>query len=259
MSNKIGLKFIPFIILVLFVAADGQNLKDPLSELPITMSFEDKSPGFLIYYMAKRFDIQFGIEEAYNENAESHRLFGLPTNLPTDAVHAGGSHSTDIHSPSSGPSNLQSASIQSIDAVDEPLGSVLDKILAQIDGYEWEISDGVVNIFPSAYRDSDLQSILNLQISSFTLAEGRSVGLIRNNIVDLPEIKNFLSSNRKASFAIRSDFDYLDRPIDQAIQLKELTLRQLLNRVTKVKKGAWILRKVPNSKDPKKPKIEFEI
>lgn len=257
MRNVFIISVFTLSFVALFGVAYGQNATDQLSERRINMSIKDRSVGYAIYHLATRFNVPFGIEE--KKHVELERIFLLPTNIPTDVRHANGSITVDIYDRPSKEVVLKRSPICTIVAVNEPLRDVLDRILAQVDGYRWEISDGVVNIIPTENRDSDISGLLETRIAMFGIQSGESVGNLRNHIVALPEFNSFFTGNPVLSLAIRSDFDYWNRRLETGFQLKGLELREILNRVTREKKGVWILRKVKNVKVPDKDFIEFEI
>ena len=83
----------------------------------------------------------------------------------------------------------------SIYAVDERLEDVLNTIVRQMKIYNWEINDGVVNIFPSKGRDNKFEKLLKTSINRFELKPSPKIRFIRPFLYILPEVKDFLLKN----------------------------------------------------------------
>ena len=75
------------------------------------------------------------------------------------------------------------------------LAEVLDRFVAEHPEYQWEISDGVVNVFPKeGRRDPLLQQILNKQIAKFSVKEKTATWDVGTTLLATPELKPLITS-----------------------------------------------------------------
>ena len=83
---------------------------------------------------------------------------------------------------------------------------------------------------------------------------------IRNGLFALPEIKAFLAENKLYYSAGRgSSVDRLMRPLQNEFTGSKITLRDLLNKITRIKGGGWILKQNKRFDDKEKEFIEIEV
>ena len=109
------------------------------------------------------------------------------------------------------------------------------------------MSDGVVNIFPKRGRDPRFAELLSLKVKSFDLAKGSKVEDIITTLLDLPEFFQFRRKHLFTFSPIREGVNVLikaqyGRTIDREMEFKNIQFVDLLNRLTKIKKGGWILK-----------------
>lgn len=130
-----------------------------------------------------------------------------------------------------------------INADNERLEDVMDKIVEQMKNYKWEINDDVINIIPTKGRDKRYQALLELNIGNFMLEKDKEIAFIRRRVFDLPEVKSFLIENNILTTKTRSFGLYTQRKLEAELNFSNLTFRELLNKITKAKRGGWILRK----------------
>ncbi len=134
-----------------------------------------------------------------------------------------------------------------LDAENERLEDVLNQIIKQITNYKWKINDGVVNIYPIKGRDDRFEKLLNLKIKNFTFEKGDPIWKITTNIKSLPEFSTFTAENNLRFNGARSGPEgavqkMYDRKLNESMNFSNLTFRDLLNKITKIKRGAWILK-----------------
>ncbi len=125
--------------------------------------------------------------------------------------------------------------------VDRPLSEALDKIVAQMSYYRWEVSNGVVIIMPSEGRDDDLRQFLELKISRYSLPRQTAISTIKYSIGDLPEVKEFLEKHELQYFMNQVMFGHPKTPNIENINFEDIRLIDLLNEISKVKGGGWAL------------------
>jgi hypothetical protein len=83
----------------------------------------------------------------------------------------------------------------SFDVKNESLKKILDLICQQMPAYRWEVKDGVINFVPTQSTDQFLSKLLDTQVSRFAPEKGLNKFGLRNVVMDLPEVKNFLDVN----------------------------------------------------------------
>jgi hypothetical protein len=227
--------------------AFGQEKVSELKDKRVTIKMDNKSLGEILYHLIVNYDIAIGLEESTLDSEHTDYLF--KTNLPYVNKQ----------------SNIRDGVIPiknhwfTINAENQRLEDVLNVIVKQMNNYKWEINDDVVNIFPVKGRDERYEKLLELNIKNFILEKPVRIFSIRTKILALPEITKFLDENKIFSSANRGFLENLSRKLDVEINLSNLTFRELLNRITKIKRGGWILRKNYLFGSKEKEYIEIDI
>jgi hypothetical protein len=140
------------------------------------------------------------------------------------------------------------------------LEDVMDDIVRQMKNYKWEINLGVVNIYPEKGRNQIYESLLNLQIKEFKFEKDKAIRYVNQELQDLPEIKEFLVKNNLLSTPQRSTRNSgLDFKLDEEIIFTDLTLKELLNKLAKINRCGWILKKERSYEDKTKTKTVIRI
>jgi hypothetical protein len=134
-----------------------------------------------------------------------------------------------------------------LNAENERLEDVLNKIVKQIENYKWEINDEVVNIYPIKGRDKRFEKLLDLRIKRFSFEKGEPVWRITSNIKSLPEFSSFVMKHNLRFNGTRSGpegaiQEMYGRKIDEGMDFSNLKFRDLLNKITKTKQGGWVLK-----------------
>ena len=131
----------------------------------------------------------------------------------------------------------------SLNFADAPLQDVLDEIVKQMENYDWTINNDVINIYPIKGRDPILEKLLNLRIRGLKIPNGMKYETIQTVILfNLPEFTSFLEKNGLFSEKGRYEPSYSGLPFPTEIQFSDLTFHELLNGITKVKRGGWAVR-----------------
>jgi hypothetical protein len=116
--------------------------------------------------------------------------------------------------------------------------------------YKWEINDETVNIVPIKGRDSRFEKLLNTKIKNYLLVKstgepsGNYIIAIRKAIYLLPEFSGTREVLGLSILERRFDTDGFSLMLDlkEDLSFTNLTFRELLNGITKSKKGGWILK-----------------
>jgi hypothetical protein len=149
-------------------------------------------------------------------------------------------------------------------AENKRLKEVFDAIVRQMEYYDWEINKDVVNIFPKKGRDQRLKKLLETNISSFKFEQGETIWQITKKIKELPEIGRFLNENNFYFSGERSGLVSIletqyGKKIDVEMNFSNITFKELLNKITKIKRGGWIIKNHGFSKTVRKEYIDIDI
>jgi hypothetical protein len=131
------------------------------------------------------------------------------------------------------------------------LADLLTQFVAQHDQYDWEIKDGVVNIFPKDnYRDVILDKLLEAEISSVVVKENTSCRALEESLVKTPEIKKILEDNGITHSGLNFSggyFPQLGRHFSLAVS--NMRLKSILNKVVKESPSAkiWLIKRYSNN------------
>ena len=223
--------------------AFGQEKGLDLKDKRITIRMDKQPLGVIFRHLIKDYDVAIGFEESILDR--NHNDYDFEIFVPY--VKERRVTSTDA--------NIRISIILenvfkvkehwiTVNAENERLEDVLNQIVKQMEYYKWEINDGVVNIFPLQGRDERFKKLLELDIKNFTLSNSAPIGVIKALILDLPEVAKFLDENKILANAFRGgSLNDLNRKLSVEMNCSNLTFRELLNKITKTKRGGWILRR----------------
>lgn len=131
------------------------------------------------------------------------------------------------------------------------LRDILDSLVEQEGGYAWETNGGVVNIVPISKFDSRLFKLLKIQVKEVAIEGEYSKFQIRDQILDLPEIKLFLNESKLE--VLNRYYPYnlgKDGMPKVSLNIKGLDVQELLNIIVKdSKERIWILETIGESKE----------
>lgn len=208
----------------------AQENSNDLKDKKITLKLKDKPLSTVFLHLMVKYDVPIGMEGSTLENENADYVFN--TNLPYRIP-----GSTLVDSP-----YVIKNHLLTVDVENASLETVMNEIVKQMKNYKWEINDEVVNIIPTIGRDKRYEKLLALNIDNFSFRKNFPIGQIRNDLLDLPEIKKFLSENKILSTKQRAFIGNVSRLLPAEMNYSNLTLRELLNKITKIKRGGWLLR-----------------
>lgn len=247
MSKKQIVIFLSFAIIIALglVSVRGQEKKVELKDKRITIQIVNKPLFDAFIKLIYLYDVPIGFEESTLDKVHDDYFF--ETNVPPEEQ-----KKNFTNEPVLGYSDIKNH-LLTLNFKDARLEDVLNSIVKQMKNYVWEINNDVVNIYPIKGRDPRFEKLLNLRIREFAVPKGSEVGLIQPLIVlNLPELKAFLSENNLYAESDRTDVWFLERPLPVELKFSDLTFKELLNGITKVKRGGWVLmsdkRKRPENK-----------
>jgi len=220
-----------------------KNANDP-KDKRITLRVEKISFGMVLGYLMEVYDVPIGFEQSIldRDNGDSRFSANSPGVAPEKLENVEGVLKIIAY-----PGFKPPVHPVTIFAENERLEDVLNKIVKQIENYKWEINDGVVNIYPVKGRDNRFEKLLRLKIKRFTFEKGKPIWEITKNIKALPEFSSFTTANNLHYSGGRSGpesalQEQYGRTIDEGMDFSDLSFRDLLNKITKIKRGGWILK-----------------
>ncbi len=224
----------------------GQDKKVELKNKRITLQMEKKQLSSVFIRLLYYYDVPIGFEESKLD--KDHNDYRFQSNVPPDEER----WKYNINKPLAEYKDIEDHLI-TLNFKDARLEDVMDEIVRQMQNYDWEINNDVVNIFPIKGRDPRFEKLLNLRIRGFIVPKGSRVGLAQTTILFyVPEFKAFLDENNLYTHSLRDDVLYINRPLPMDLEFSDLTLKELLNEITKAKRGGWILR-TDKKNDGEKP------
>lgn len=120
------------------------------------------------------------------------------------------------------------------------LETVLDNIVGQMQNYRWYIENGVVVIMPSDDVDPRIEELLDIKVGSFKYTADTPIYNLRQTLVTLPEISAWLNKN-KLMFEPGTWVAFTRRKLPDEMNFANVTFRELLNMITKIKRGGWLI------------------
>jgi hypothetical protein len=118
------------------------------------------------------------------------------------------------------------------------LETVLDDIVGQMQNYKWDIENDVVVIMPSDDLDPRIEELLGTKVASFQLPADAPIYDVRQTLVTLPDSLAWLNKNQLL-FDPGTWVAFTRRKLPNEMNFSDLTFRELLNTITKVKRGGW--------------------
>lgn len=242
------LKFFVLVLVgnLLILSTFGQEKRGSLEDQIITIQMDKQPLGVVFRYLMETYNIPIGFEQSILDR--NHSDYSFLTNLPAVGK-------TEIEDVSKGIE--LSVTVERVFSVKEhpitvkindgKLSEVFDKIVSQMKNYKWEINDGVINIFPINGRDERFKELLETKIEKFELAKGNTVKGITITIMTLREFGSWRRKNKlhfnpaRTGASILLEAQY-GRKLDSSMNFYNLNFRELLNKITKIKKGGWILK-----------------
>lgn len=131
------------------------------------------------------------------------------------------------------------------------LGELLNEFVSRKPMYRWEIFNGIVYIYPNTrYRSAFLRNLLNTTTRRLIIRENMNCWSLVKELVDSPEIKDLMVSNKMGLQDINfsgSYFPSLGKQFSMSIEPNQLiyVLSALVRNSPTAK--IWVLRSVPNT------------
>lgn len=257
MRKQMGILWTVVLVLSIgILTVNGQEKIEEIKEKRITVQMIRKPLFDVFMRLIYDYDVAIGFEESSLDR--NHNDYHFETNIPDkDAARSTKDGRTKI---TFGGRPMVEKHLISLNHENARLEDVINDIVKQMQNYDWEINDGVINIFPAKDRNPSFKRLLKLKIREFVVWKGAEVGMIQPLIVlQLPELRKFLDDNNLLAESDRVAPWFIDRPLSHEMKFTNLTLQELLNAITQSKRGGWILRHKKSSNGCGKEPIELLI
>jgi hypothetical protein len=235
MRTKNALMFgLVIIVFFSFLSVAGQQR---FEDKRITLHLERVGFGKIIEVLVEKFDVAVSFEQSPSLSFEDTWDFDFEEHIPFAMETIKGVQRQ---------SKLEFEPKKywfSVNFDEAKLSDVMDSIVAQMPDYKWEINDGVVNIFPAKNRDDLFKKLLAVRIEKFDL-DKPFLFQFQQEILAMPELIKFMNDNGLCTtdHSARSIIN-VKRKLPDEIHFSDLTLIELFNRSTKIKRGGWFLRR----------------
>lgn len=225
-----GLTFIAIMMGIFNVSGQME-----IEERRVAIHMKNVAFGKVIETLIEKYDIPVGLEQSVWVKEEDGDFWFVPNRRPRSSELSEG-----IKMP-----ELQFVRINqriSISFENAVVSDVIDEIVRQMPGYKWEMNDGVVNIIRHRDRDPLFEKLLDLKVSNLDL-ENPAIYMIASEILAMPELLDFANDNGLCVVNLDEiSWKYSKRQHSGKIQFSDLTFRELLNNIAKIKGGGWTLR-----------------
>lgn len=115
------------------------------------------------------------------------------------------------------------------------LGELLTQLLANYKEYSWEISDGVVRVFPKeGHRDPIVERLLNIEIEKFSIKKSSATWNVESTLLETPEFREvFDAYGLRAHGWIFSGFYLPQLGRNYSLDVSGAKVQTILNRIVK--------------------------
>jgi len=236
------------------VTVFGQESRGALKDQRITIQMSQKPLYTVFWRLIQKYDVAIGFEESALDR--DHRHYYFETNTALEELKKESVSDKEFLPPVT----AFKEHLITVDFKDARLEDVMNGIVKQLENYDWEINDEVVNIFPTRGRDERLKKLLDQRIRAFGVGKGASLSSIQAQLMlFLPEFKEFLAENKLEGSTERPFSSFEERILPGGMGFSDMTFRQLLNAITKAKRGGWMLQIKNYSDQPGKEFVEIII
>lgn len=249
MSFKVNQYWFYIAFVFLAVTANqtwGQEKEISLKDKRVSIHRENASLGTVFRDLIERYDVPIGFEESTLDAQHSDYLFEVNIAFEGNMCRVISSSGRERKCEQI---EFKAKEIKfTISADNEPLENVLNQIVLQMKHYKWEINDGVVNIFPMIGRDPRFENLMNVKVKSFINRNGigtesKKIGYIQGNVLMTPEIIEYLRENNLGLTTSHNFSPNRGRELPCDLKYSNVTFKELLNKITKCKRGGWIIKR----------------
>ncbi len=211
----------------------------------ISIAVSNEPFGNVLEMLMTLYDLQFGFEESVLDRGRSELQFSTNPGVGRGSLRSiNGGPTLDIEVRREFRVGIYPITVELENA---KICDVIDRIVEQIKNYDWEMSDGVVNIFPKKGRDRRFAELLQTKVRQFEIDKGKTIKDITHRLHGTIVMRDWLNRNNLAFNPVRPGSSFLieaqyGRKIEETISFSDITFKSLLNRIVRNKKGGWIIR-----------------
>ncbi len=242
---KFNVLTVAMFILISSLSTFGQEYLGDLRNKLITIEMENQPLGSVFRYLIGECDVPIGLEKSNLDR--DHNEYYFESNFPSvgrkQLFSADGTVKISVIASDMFEGEDHLITVKEKNA---NLSAIMDTIVGQMENYEWEINNGVVNIFPKRGRDIRFEKLLRSDVREFSFDKGQAIMTITKSLLQLPEFRTFLEENDFTFKGIRYGSRMIveakyGRRLNSSMHFSNLTFRELLNKITRIKGGGWIL------------------
>lgn len=113
------------------------------------------------------------------------------------------------------------------------VADLLDRLLAEHRDYSWEISEGVIHVFPKiGRRDPIVERLLNVKIGRFSLKKGAVIWTVEGTLLKTSEFKEVVDDYGLGTVGWSFSGFYLPHfGKNYALDVSDTTVRSILDRI----------------------------
>jgi hypothetical protein len=212
--------------------------KSPLRERRVTLQLANQPLNEVFARLTIDYDVPIGFEESVLDIG--HGAYRFETDVPFEGDQRI-RWSDDLYFRSdAGGRPVVRDHLISVDYRNARLEEVLNDIVVQMKNYTWDIDDDVVNIFPLRERNPVLEKLMDVKVAKFSASDGTTIEWLPVMLRKLPEFQAYRSEH-DLNQDITQYTSFRERELPE-MEFVDLTFKQLLNSILRVKRGAWIVR-----------------
>lgn len=122
------------------------------------------------------------------------------------------------------------------------LQELLDALVKQDPRYDYQVRNGVINVFPKSQRDALLSELLNTTVSHFSIPESTRQYRIKNNLMELPELEARMQQYGVHPLILANGPSLKHAGSGFSMNVSNVTLREILNQLIQTSEVKfWVL------------------
>ncbi len=215
---------------------DARANKLPLRDRRVTLQLANQPLNEVFSRLTIDYDVPIGFEESM---LDTHGDYRFETDVPFEGdQRLRWSHDLYFRNDAMGRPVVRDH-LLSVNHRNARLEEVLNDIVGQMKNYAWAIDDEVVNVYPVEGRNPLFEKLMDLKITRFSSADGVTIDWLPVMLRKLPEFQAYRTEH-DLHHNITQYTSFRERELP-AMNFADLTFRQLLNSILRVKRGAWIV------------------
>jgi hypothetical protein len=231
----------------------NHQTEDEIRNKRITLHQTEQPLAYIFERLSYFYDVKIGFEKSMNDDDHDDYMFEIYRMTFTWNPRKSEERCCGYVKYSSGQHPI------TVNVENARLEDVMNDIVGQMKNYNWEINEGIINIYPKKGRNPVYENLLKLKIKDFKFESGRKIVLIWDDIEKLPEIQEYLAENglKLSKGGVVSNSHA--KTLDKEISFSDLSLKELLNKLAQINGCGWILQKEKKYKSKEKTHVRLDI